>query len=208
MNTTINAIIDLSHHNPPFDWLGVSGILGVIHKASQGIHFTDSMYRPRFAGAVDAGLLWGAYHFGTGDNGRDQAAHFLDIVQPTAQTLLVLDFEENTIGESMRLWHAYDFINKIQADTGRLPAIYGGSYLRQELAGKPDELLTRCPLWVSDYREHQGPEIPAAWSTWSLWQYTDGRNGNHPRELGGIGPVDRNIFNGSEEALRSFWSAQ
>jgi GH25 family lysozyme M1 (1,4-beta-N-acetylmuramidase) len=51
--------------------------------------------------AKDAGLLWGAYHFGTGSDGLKQAQHFLDVVGNDPGTLLVLDFEPNPTGPSM-----------------------------------------------------------------------------------------------------------
>ena len=42
-----------------------SGILGVIHKATEGGDFVDKSYAIRQPQAEQAGLLWGAYHFGT-----------------------------------------------------------------------------------------------------------------------------------------------
>ena len=59
-----------------------AGVAGVIHKATQGIGFVDKMYIPRKQPALDAGLLWGAYHFGTADDVDDQVEHFIDTVQP------------------------------------------------------------------------------------------------------------------------------
>jgi GH25 family lysozyme M1 (1,4-beta-N-acetylmuramidase) len=56
--------------------------------------------------AVAAGLLCGAYHFGTGADGVAQAEFFLNTVQRTDTDLLVLDFEENTAGATPLLRRA------------------------------------------------------------------------------------------------------
>ena len=57
-------------------------------------------------GALQAGLLWGAYHYANGSDPVRQADHFLSVVssswaqanpavRPSAGVLLVLDFEKN-----------------------------------------------------------------------------------------------------------------
>ncbi len=112
---SINAVIDLSHHNGNVD-LGkaaADGIAGVIHKATQGTTFTDNMYLTNRDKSESASLLWGAYHFGDGSDAKTQADHFLNFVQPEADTLLVLDFEENTAGDSMTLDGARTFVARI-----------------------------------------------------------------------------------------------
>jgi GH25 family lysozyme M1 (1,4-beta-N-acetylmuramidase) len=94
--------------------------------------------------------------------------------------------------------------------------------------------LRRMPYWLALY-SHQsgaGPQFPApgspaglvkqyrVWSDWTLWQYggVDWERGrsrpkvyNHgayrfPLYFGKLDrPVERNVFNGSEAALRKFW---
>src|ERR1700681_2572147 len=105
MPDTINSVIDISHHNGSVSLIqaAADGIVGVIHKATQGIKFNDPAYTTNKQKASSAGLLWGAYHFGDGSDPIAQAEHFLNIVQPDDQTLIVLDFEENTQGPSMTL---------------------------------------------------------------------------------------------------------
>src|SRR6185503_8531559 len=79
------------------------GIIGVIHKATQGTSGLDPMYVTNRGKAQAAGLLWGAYHFATGGDGVEQAQHFLDTVGTFQNTLLVLDLEQNPSGSSMTL---------------------------------------------------------------------------------------------------------
>ena len=52
--------------------------MGMIHKCTQGTTYADSMYSIRVKEAKEAGLLFGAYHFGTGDSGEEQAKWFLE----------------------------------------------------------------------------------------------------------------------------------
>jgi lysozyme len=75
----IDTIIDIFHGDAT-DLAEVQendGIIAVIHKATQGAHFTDASYTARKKQAEDLGLLWGAYHFGTADNVEAQVDHFL-----------------------------------------------------------------------------------------------------------------------------------
>src|SRR5690349_11415557 len=94
---TCNAIIDLSHHNQNVDFsrLDTNNIIGIIHKATQGSGFSDPAYLQRRDAAKNAGLLWGAYHFGTGADPASQARFFLKVADPGPTDLVVLDFEAN-----------------------------------------------------------------------------------------------------------------
>src|SRR5262249_3871650 len=121
MAEPMNVIIDVSHHNanPDFAQAAAAGIVGVIHKATQGLGFKDSMYQTNRQKALNAGLLWGAYHFGTGSDGAAQADFFLDVVNPGPDTLLVLDYEPNTQGATMTLDQARAFVSEVNDKVGR-----------------------------------------------------------------------------------------
>ena len=58
-------VVDLSHHNDVanFGKVKAVGIAGIIHKATEATGFADNMYAVRRGHAINAGLLWGAYHF-------------------------------------------------------------------------------------------------------------------------------------------------
>lgn len=206
--TGSNVIIDLSHHNGPVDLQKAAsdGIAGVIHKATQGLTYVDPMFATNRQKAATAGLLFGAYHFGTGADGAAQADFFLKTVQPSDSDLLVLDFEENTAGATMTLDQARAFIMRVQSVTNRWPGLYGGNYLKQTLAHGDDPVLTNCWLWLSQY----GPNAvcPAAWNSWTLWQYTDGSVGPDPQPVNGVGVCDRNTFNGTLAELKTFWGVE
>jgi lysozyme len=202
----INVVVDISHHNGNIDLTKAhaAGIVGVIHKATQGTTMTDNMYQQNRQKAQAAGLLWGAYHFASAGDGAAQADFFLSKTNPDDKTLLVLDFEPNG-NSTMTLAQAKAFVTRIQQVTGKFPGFYSGSLIKQQLGGKPaDPLLSQCFLWLAQY----GPaptNIPATWPTWTMWQYTDGNMGPQPHSVDGIGNCDRDQFNGSLEALQQLW---
>jgi len=205
MPDPLNAVVDISHHNGNVNLqlAKADGIIGVIHKATQGTTIVDPMYQTNRTQAENEGLLWGAYHFGTGGDGAAQAQFFLRVVGTFENTLLVLDFEQNTGGASMTLEEARAFVTEVNQVTGRYPGFYSGSYIKQLLASAKDPVLAQCWLWLPEYGPT--PVVPANWPTWTMWQYTDGNYGPQPHSVNGIGNCDRDKFNGTEAQLKSWW---
>jgi len=207
----INVVIDLSHHNETVDFAKVkaSGIVGVIHKATQGLTYVDQTYAARQTAALAAGLLWGAYHFGVGGDGSDQADFFLNTVQPGDGTLLVLDYEANLTGPTMALDQACEFVEHVEEVTGRWPGFYSGHLIKEQLGGvaTPDPRLCNCFLWVAQYNGPKPLGVPPTFKTWTLWQYTDGVHGASPHRVDGVGLCDRSKFNGSLTQLKRLWGA-
>jgi len=203
----VNIVVDLSHHNEHVDLVRArrAGIAGIIHKATQGTRYTDPLYAKHKTQATTAGLLWGAYHFGVGADGLEQAEHFLDVVQPDNQQLLVLDFEANAQGPSMNLEEARAFVTHVKEATGRAPGLYAGHYLKELIGTNKDPVLGECWLWLSQYGPT--PVVPRNWTTWTMWQYTDGAAGPEPHTVDGIGRCDRTQFRGTEAELRTLWTA-
>ncbi|HYL58078.1 MAG TPA: glycoside hydrolase family 25 protein [Candidatus Acidoferrales bacterium] len=203
-----NSVVDLSHHNGDVDLAAASsdGIVGAIHKATQGTAFTDPTYDVNRQKAADAGLRWGAYHFGTGADGVSQAELFLNVAQPDSETLLVLDFEANRQSASMSLEEARAFVTHVHCVTGRWPGLYSGHYIKDLLGTGTDPVLSRCWFWLSQY----GPTavVPPNWASWTFWQYTDGAVGPQPHVVNGIGRCDRDKFNGDDAMLRAFWTTK
>lgn len=197
----IDVVIDISHHQSAVDFRAVAaaGILGVIHKATQGTAGVDSRFRERRARALGAGLLWGAYHFATGGSGTEQADHFMSVAAVSPDDLLVLDWEDNPGGARMRVDHAREFVERVGVQTGRVPGLYSGNTAREALKTTVDEMLGACWLWAPRYGGRQ-PLVQRSWETWTMWQWTD------KGEVDGVkGLVDRNKFNGDEAALRRLW---
>lgn len=221
----INTILDLHHNDGRYD-LRVSGMVALIHKATEGKDWRD----PRFAAALtearNCGMLVGAYHFGSASStGAVQADFFLGEVRPQGEDVLrVLDLENNP-GSSgtMTTAQAADFVARVHEVTGRWPVLYAGAY---DLRGRwkvstPEQraTLARCPLWLAQYGEPPTPRSypsgPDGWpSGWSLWQYTNGTAGpsdqrTYPRTVPGFrDPTqDRSVFRGTVDELRAWWAS-
>lgn len=202
----VNVVVDISHHNGTVNLASAAddGIAGVIQKATQGRSFVDPNFRPNRKKALANGLLFGAYHFGTGGNGVAQAQRFLETVEPDSTTLVALDFEDNPTGDSMSLEEAREFITHVQSQLGRSPVFYSGHTIKRVLQGATDPVLRQCPLWLAQYGPT--PVVPPCWPTWTMWQYTDGAVGPDPHSVKGIGRCDRDRFNGDEAALKAWWA--
>jgi lysozyme len=201
----INTIIDTYHGNSiNMQAVKDGGIIAIIHKATQGQHFRDKTYHNRRQQAKDLGLLWGAYHFSTGEPVDEQVENFLSYAKPEDDELISLDWEPSD-GPDMSLDGARKFVQMIKNETGRWPLIYGGHLLRESLLHKTDPVLANCPLWYARYSTFPIGIPTQVWPTYTLWQYTDGNNGPEPHHTPGVGGADRNIFNGTEEQLRDHW---
>lgn len=201
----IDSIIDISHHNGDVNLTAAAtaGIVAVFHKASQGTAYVDPLYAANRTKASDAGLLWGAYHFGTGADGSEQANFFLNSAGLQAGELAVLDFEANTAGPSMDIEEARAFVTHIHDVLGTWPILYTGHYVKDLLGSTVDPVLANCPLWIAQYA--RVPVIPPSWTSWTFWQWTDGAAGVGPTPVAGVGACDRDRFAGSDDDLRQFW---
>jgi lysozyme len=224
----LNAVIDLSHSDRVSDLFAAryqSSILGIIHKATEGVGYVDPTYAARRRQAAEAGILWGAYHFGTCQySGKDQAQAFLEAAQPDRDTLLALDLElnERYPDNSMDYGRAEDFVLAVERATGRLPLLYvfpawadgqavAGSARTLGGAIRPGSALAACDLWLADYRLI--PHLPSAWAGrgWRLWQYggVDGAGGGPYRSyafaVAGVSQCDRNLFPQDAAALTRYW---
>lgn len=103
------------------------GLRAVIHKATEGTEFVDSLYATHRKLAQTVDLLWGAYHLGVAGDPVGQSKHFLDHAKPNGETLLSLDFEHNPQGDSTSLDEARQFVTQVRDATGKWPGLYRGS---------------------------------------------------------------------------------
>lgn len=169
----LDAVIDISRSVTVTDFRQVraSGMRAVIHKATEGGDYVDSACAARRPQVEATGLLWGTYHYGTGQTpGAQQAAFFLHMSRPGPRTLLSLHLEanENNRSNSMRLEQAEAFVRAVAEATGRLPLVYvhltwangdplPNSGLSLGARITRDSILARCGLWVADYHDAGNP---------------------------------------------------
>ncbi len=193
--------IDVASYQGYPNWTSVknSGKTFAFTKATEGTTYTNPYFATNWARIKSAGLIRGAYHFGhPGTDAVAQADYFINTVQPTSgdlQMMLDLEVTDGMSSSQVRSW-TVAFINRIQSRTGRPGIIYTGFYFWRDSAGNGSNL--NCPLFLAAYVNDPTPYVPAAWSTWSFWQYTS--SGSVP---GVSGNVDRDAWNGSLSGLNS-----
>jgi lysozyme len=197
-------IADLSHHNSPTDFSQAKawGIHGIIHKATEGLSNTDPTYASRRQLALNANLLWGAYHFFRPSDPIKQVSHFLSIASPDANTLLALDHEDSNCSAAM----AITFLKELEQRIGRKCPLYSGHLIKEQLQDQVDSYLRQCPLWLAQY----GPTavLPNTWNDYFLWQFTGDGLGPGPHSVPGLGiNIDLNRYQGTEEQLRLDWTS-
>ena len=197
---TTTQVIDLSHWNTVQSFASVkaAGVVGVIHKATEGNYNTDPEFRPRHADACEAGLLFGAYHFGTGNPVGEQVSRFCGEVGDHPDLLLALDLEDYS--NPMTLSQAREFIEGVEARMGRSCVLYSGNRIKELLGSKVDPWWGTRRLWLAHYTTGT-PTCQASWSTYWLWQFTD-----TGKVSGMSGDTDLNHFQGTHDALRAEWS--
>jgi lysozyme len=195
-----NGIMDISHNNDiDLSSAQSAGIVAVIHKATEGATFQDPMYATRQAEAKQLGLLWGAYHFGTAADVSQQLQNFTQTAQLASGDLVALDYEENS-GDQMTQQLAEQFVTLFQQQFGYLPLLYGSSLLQSISATSP---LAACGLWIAEYASVTQPSLPPAFSSYDLWQFTDGTTPTPLQTAGST--VDRDQYNGTQAALTAAW---
>jgi GH25 family lysozyme M1 (1,4-beta-N-acetylmuramidase) len=209
---TINLrVVDLYHGDrvSSFRKAADFGIWGVIHKATTGATGKDGKYHSRRKPALAAGMLWGAYHWGTDAHVGKQVDNFLKTSQPDDQTLVALDYEV-TAGAQMSLDQAREFMTLVAQRLGRKPILYSGHLIKEELGNMTDAFFGSHRLWLAQYSPN--PKVQKSWKTYWLWQYADKRTGLEPNEVPGIpgdskGNLDCDSYSGSRDRLKAEWAS-
>jgi len=197
-------VVDLSHHNTPasFDDAYKVGIRGIIHKATQGLSYSDPTYYRRKDNALKAGMLWGAYHFADDTDPRKQWDNFYKFVKPDDKTIMALDYEPNG-NHTMNLENARKFLIAAEEALGRKAVLYSGNLIKETLK-KPDAFFNAHPLWLAQYATQY--ELPVGWTKYWIRQFTGDGSGANPHEVAGLGKgLDINTYAGSDDDLRRDW---
>lgn len=205
MVTPIRRVLDLSHHNTVSDLQVVkdAGIWGIIHKATEATGYKDNKYPGRKAGFLEIGLLWGAYHFVHPGNIGQQVDYFLAYAGVDDTTLYALDWEQASTGTASEA-DAINFMELLEAKTGRKGVIYSGNVAKEKIAGH-NAYLGSHRLWLAQYGNNPMPQ--QSWTNWWLWQYSDGEVGPQPHGCPGCGGyVDTNSYPGTQEELKAQWA--
>lgn len=168
--------IDVSHHSGAVDWNKIKqqSYTFAYIKASEGVDNPDAMFATNFAGAREAGLAYGAYHFYvTEDDPHAQASLFAKQLAQDVGTLPpAVDVEvlgANTHGDMTDT--LLTFLLALEAEVGVKPVIYTTSRFWDEHY-RPE--FSDYPLWMAEYGVKM-PKVPFGWDNWLLWQHAADR---------------------------------
>jgi lysozyme len=198
MTASKPVVIDIYYGDQVLDFAAVkaAGILGVIHKASEGVAFADKLYAVRRKAFCDLGLKWGAYHFFHGDalgsDPKGEADHFLSVADPDADTLIALDWEDVSQHGAPKAFSARAFLERVEDRLGRKAVIYSGNVAKEEISGT-DAYFGAHRLWLCQY----GPawRVQQSWQRPWLWQNNGDSYGPGPHTIPGIrGLCDNNCL--------------
>lgn len=194
------AVIDISHYQliESFEEAKAEGVVGVIHKLTEGLTYVDRKVKARYHLAQEASMAWGVYHFLRPGNMKAQAQHFVtqaDKMDMGSDTMFAADHEDKDVS----LNDLVEFLRTVQLLTGRSPVIYSGHVLKEQLRLKADARLKPYRLWLAQYSSKA--ILPPGFDKYWIWQYTD------KGEMPGIQPpVDLNAcWKDDTEALLADW---
>ncbi len=211
--------MDVSFYQESMDWARAfqHGIRFAFIKATERTSTIDRRFESNWSNAGKAGILKGAYHFYRSQySARQQAAFFHQVVSRSGDLgdlPPVLDVEDPRAGpRDVKLC-----LDEIQRRFGRQPIIYTGISIWNDLG--TTSWAPNYSLWIANYRtslgnlgwrdnilekvaQSGGPRLPRAFNEWTFWQFTQNAKGpDFGAESRGL---DLNVFQGSEQALRSF----
>lgn len=149
----------------------LDGLAFALHKATEGLHSTDTAYGREIARIRTKVPVPGAYHFAwPTEDAKQQVGHFLTIAQPKPGELLALDLERYPDGRNfgamtnmqVDAWQQ-TFLQELHDATGGRNRV--GLYVDSSLwawlpSGKHGDFL-----WIAEY----GVMAPHA-RGWELWQ--------------------------------------
>lgn len=199
MTQRIDAI-DLSHWQDDVDFNAVAsaGVVGCIHKVSEGTGYTDPTYAARKKQALDAGLCWGGYHFLKHGNVSAQMDYFVGKAGLPAGSRLVIDYEDSACVLD-DLQEAIEALGTVDP-TAQICTYAGGLLKGQVSSSKTYPWLSPTSLWLAQYTTGTPSWPTNIWEYWSLWQYSE--SGSVP---GVGGACDVNQFNGDQDACRRWF---
>jgi GH25 family lysozyme M1 (1,4-beta-N-acetylmuramidase) len=161
----------------------------------------DPLFSANWSKAKDANLFRGAYHrLDKATPAQDQVDCFLGLLYddqgelPIAVQIEAKDFE-------LTDGHAFgclkEFIEKVNAQ-GITPMIATSAESWLDPEGNFLD-WTRYPLWVADPASQASPQIPAPWTQWTFWKFSEKGDG----ETFGTESYDihLNTFHGTLNAL-------
>ncbi|MTI00309.1 glycoside hydrolase family 25 protein [Roseibium sp. RKSG952] len=170
--------IDVSHYQGDIDWQAVAGagISFAYLKATEGTGYSDTTFAGNWAGCQDAAIASGAYHyFLPRDSFLQQAENFVSALKSVGYDRSkdlppAIDCEEMDGSSPAEYVHALgSMTHLLEKLLWVKPMIYTSPGFWNGL-GNPD--FSQYPLWLAEYTSAPQPNVPAPWSAYTIWQYS------------------------------------
>lgn len=201
--------IDISRHQGKVNWDAIqSGSDFVILRAGYGGGGIDEQFPRNRDEARNRGMLRQFYFYAYPgrSSGRAQAEEFFQRVGALqAGESISLDIEDDPVfGRNLipsDVQWCLEFLNRCTELFGVKPLIYMNTSTKDRFDWSPVKNAD-YGLWQANYGSNDGnphtEPSPKPWEFNALWQYTSRAN------MGGINPVDANIFNGTKEQFLKY----
>ena len=183
-------VIDISHYDEvsSFNEAYDSGVKGCIIKCTQGLNVIDPLYHDYVTRAVTTKLLVGSYHFGTDNDGTQQAQFFLQHAQKG--TLAMIDYESYPKSQ-MTVNQLEYFLAYFSENQGFLPLLYSGSQILEDEANSligSNSIIRDCNFIMARYGNEEPNiiEVSDKSNGLVLWQFTGDGVGPEPHNIAGI----------------------
>lgn len=172
--------VDIAHYSYAVDFtaLKASGHGQFVYiKTSEGGSWQDPKWPVFTAGAKNAGIPFGYYHYfhsGTDVYGAAQATAFWNLIRNTGYSLVpAVDVEETggndapVIQSSLRA-----FVDQFYSLSGQKPILYASTAFINTYIGSH---FTDCLLWQAHYGTQAPGEVVGWGHAYSIWQYSGDR---------------------------------
>jgi len=220
--------VDVSVYEPNVDWraLRSQGFKFALIRATSSLTYVDPKFAEHWAGAREAGILRGAYHylFG-GQDAKKQAESFIATVGDDKGELPpIVDLEDaynESVHNSKLISTCKAYVDIIEAAFGRKPMIYSRrTYLepRVSISGKAPDWAEDYDLWIAQYPFEFDPDRmpninmprqPNGWKDWKFWQYSESAIVEGVTdEINRPTRIDLNWFRGTETELYEYANVQ
>jgi lysozyme len=184
--------VDVSKYQGNFNWSTANVAFGYA-RISDGSLSPDSTFVANWANMQAAGVLRGAYQFFRPEQDATAQAQMVvnavGMLGPTDLPAMIdVEIADNqspaTIAAGVKTW-----LGIVTAGTGKTPIIYTGASFWQ--TSVQDTSFGAYPVWIAAYGP-TCPSLPPGWTSWAIWQYSDGNNA-----------LDHDVFNGSLADLQA-----
>ncbi len=168
--------------------------------------FIDPTFYSNINNAKAAGLTAGAYHVGNvvQYSATEEADFFVsvagDYIKP-GHLRPVLDLESHSCGDPASLSSSAlaawvdQWMSEVRRLTGVTPIIYCNQSFLVNLEASAAQ---KYDLWVAKFTENPKSSVAVTpWSDWTTFQYSQ------TGSLGGISPIDLNVFRGTAEEFQN-----